>query len=255
LKRKIGILGCGWLGEPLGKNLIDLGNHVNGSTRSIERISQLKRSGILPFKIDISALSNNINSFFDIEVLIITITSKSIDDFQNLIKVVEKSTVQHVLYISSTSVYDNSNSIVTENDSTNDSNLAIIERLFIKNKNFKTTIIRFGGLFGYLRKPGNFVKPPRVLKNPEGYINLIHQDDCIGILSQIISKNVWGEIFNVCSSSHPKRKEFYQKEVFKLHGLKPEIEQNSLNNYKIISNEKLLKRLSYKFKYNDLLNL
>ena len=114
MKRKIGILGCGWLGEPLGKNLIDLGNHVNGSTRSIERISQLKQSRIRPFKIDISALSNNINSFFDVEVLIIAITSKSIDDFQNLIKVVEKSTVQHILYISSTSVYDNSNSIVTK---------------------------------------------------------------------------------------------------------------------------------------------
>ena len=53
---QISILGCGWLGFPLAKVLIEKGFSVHGSTTSTEKLSILQKSGIQAFLI---ALENN----------------------------------------------------------------------------------------------------------------------------------------------------------------------------------------------------
>ena len=119
---------------------------------------------------------------------------------------------------------------------------------------FESTVLRFGGLFGYTRKPGNFVKPGKKMENPEGFINLIHRDDCIQIIEQIILKNAWNKVLNACTDSHPTRREFYSKEAKKLG--KPEVifNEESENNYKIINSQKLKDLLGYEFIHKDLMN-
>lgn len=249
---KISILGCGWLGQSLGISLINDGYLVNGSTRSKEKLIKLKSIGIKPFIVDISKPINP--SFLDSDLLIISITSKSILTFESLITQIEFSKTKKVLFISSTSVYKNANSIITEETETNESLLSSIEKLFISNINFQTTILRFGGLFGPDRKAGNFIKTPKKIKNPEGFINLIHIDDCIGIIKKIIEMDIWNEIFNAAANDHPKRKYFYTQEILKTQGVKPQIDETSINSYKIISSEKLKKILNYKFIVDTLMD-
>lgn len=252
MKNKISILGCGWLGLPLSVSLINDGYFVNGSTRSKEKLNELKSVGISPFIIDIT--KSTISSFLSSKILIISITSKSIPDFENLIAKIELSKIKNVIFISSSSVYSNSNSIVTEETKTNNSVLSHIEKLFIFNSHFKTTILRFGGLFGYDRKPGNFIKFPKKIRNPEGYINLTHRDDCIEIIKNIIKNNIWNEIFNACASDHPKRKYFYTQEILKIQGVMPQMEANSENVFKIINSDKLKEILNYKFIVDKLMD-
>lgn len=216
LNQRISILGCGWLGKALALELINKGYEINGSTRSDLKLQELKLKGITPFIIDISDKNTEGFSFFSSDVLIIAITSKNIVDFKNLIKKIEESEVRKVLFVSSTSVYPNANKIVTEETQTNNTPLANIERLFINNPVFKSTIVRFGGLFGYDRKPGYFIKINKKIENPEGYINFIHRDDCIRIIEQVLKKDTWNTILNACTDSHPTRKEFYLKEVKKI---------------------------------------
>lgn len=238
---------------PLGKELVKLNNSVKGSTRSVNKIKKIESFGIQSYILDIADIQKNMLQFLNSEVLIINVTSKSIANFEELIQNIKASSVKEVLFISSTSVYDPSNSIITEQSITNNNLLDQIEQLFLNTLEFKTTILRFGGLFGYNRKPGNFIKPPYIIKNPEGFINLIHRDDCIQLIIEIIRQNKWNKIYNACSSDHPKRKLFYSQEVLKTHGIKPTLEENSKNYYKIISNEKIKKSLNYDFKY-DLLS-
>jgi 3-hydroxyisobutyrate dehydrogenase-like beta-hydroxyacid dehydrogenase len=52
---QISILGCGWLGLPLAKALLENGFAVKGSTTSQEKLSVLENSGIQPFLIALSA--------------------------------------------------------------------------------------------------------------------------------------------------------------------------------------------------------
>ena len=237
----------------LAFELTNKGYNVKGSATSNNNFDKLKSKLVTPFIIDIKQLKNNISSFLLSDVLIISITSKSIDDFKNLISQIENSKVRKVILISSTSVYPNANGIVTEESPIKISALTEIENLFRNNKLFQSTIIRFGGLFGYERQPGNFIKEGKKIENPEGYINFIHRDDCNQIIEKIIENNTWNKTLNACSDSHPKRREFYKKEFKKLGKPDPEFNEESLNDYKIVSSEKLKTLLDYKFKYSNLM--
>jgi len=253
LNKKISILGCGWLGMTLALELIEKGYNVSGSTTTHSKLSKLKSNGITPFVIYIGDENIDISEFLHAEILIIAIPSKNIEDFKNLIREVEKSEIHKVLFISSTSVYSNTNSIVTEETFTNNTPLASIESLFKSNPCFETTIIRFGGLFDYDRKPGNFIKSGKTVNNPEGYINLIHRDDCIQIIEQIIVKNIWNTILNACADTHPTRREFYLKEAKKLGRTHVSFNEQSENSYKIVSSQKLKNLLNYEFDYSNLM--
>lgn len=253
LNERISILGCGWLGMPLALELINKGHSVNGSTTTQNKFYQLESNAIQAFLIDIGDKNKDISDFLCSDVLIIAITSKNIEDYKILISKIEKSEVRKIIFISSTSVYPNTNGIVDEETPTLDTPLSNIEQLFISNSNFESTILRFGGLFGGDRQPGNFIKNGH-LKNPQGYINLIHQEDCIRIIEQIIKKNTWNQVLNACSDSHPMRKDFYLKEFEKLGKTNLTFEEPSDNCYKIVSSQKLKDVLNYEFKYDNLMD-
>lgn len=247
MKEKISILGCGWLGMPLASELVNSGFKVKASRRSTHKFNELKSVGVKPYQIDISNLTNACANFLNSNILIIAIPFKNIVDFKKLICQIEKSTIKKVVFISSTSVYPFTNDIVTENTLVKETPLSKIEELFRVNKNFQSTIIRFGGLFGYDRKPGNFIKPTKVIDNPEGYINLIHRDDCVAIIEKIIDKNAWGYILNACADSHPTRREFYTRQARQSNRSMPLFNEKETSQFKIIDSSKLKALLNYSF--------
>jgi nucleoside-diphosphate-sugar epimerase len=255
LKQKISLLGCGWLGMALAFELSNKGYNIKGSSTSNNNFNKLKSEGVTPFIVDIKQRERDVSDFLLSDILIIAITSKSIDDFKKLITQIEKSKLRKVIFISSTSVYPLSNEVVQEKSPTKKSALIEIEQLFRTNKVLQSTIIRFGGLFGYNRQPVNFIKPDKKIENPEGYINFIHRDDCIQIIERIIEYNIWNQTLNACADSHPKRRKFYEKEYEKIGRHGPVFNEESLNEYKIVNSEKLKTLLDYKFKYSDLMNI
>ncbi|WP_435263142.1 NAD(P)-binding domain-containing protein [Tenacibaculum sp. nBUS_03] len=249
----VSILGCGWLGKPLAINLINNGYKVKGSTTSNHKIDDFKSLKIIPFIVDI-LLDNDVDNFLDSDILIIAITSKNVIDFKRLISKIEKSPIKKVLFISSTSVYPSLNKEMREEDKTVNSPLVEIENLFLKNVNFKTTIIRFAGLYGYDRQPGNWFKD-RKIPHPKGFVNMIHQDDCILVIKKIIAEDVFGEVFNVCSNHHPTREEFYTNARKVLQKEAPVFDNSMPLKFKIINSEKVQRVLKYTFIHDNLLSI
>ncbi len=248
---KYSILGCGWLGFPLAKSFISEGFLVKGSTRSQEKFPLFKEAGILPYQIDIDA-AMYFSDFFDADVLLIMITSKSYEAYEGLVRKIEQAAIKRVLFVSSTSVYPRNNKTYTEEDETVDNLLAKVELLFTKNKNFKTTIIRFAGLYGGTRHPGNWFKG-RKIPQPKGFVNMIHRQDCINIIKMIIKKDVFGEVFNACADHHPTREEYYKAARQSINKPAPEFEESATLVYKKISPAKLITRLNYQFIHPNLL--
>ena len=253
MSKSISILGCGWLGKPLAIKLIENGFTVNGSTTTPGKFDEFKNLGITPFLISLENLDNTINQFLTSEILIIALPSKNIEGFKDLIKFIEKSPVKKVLFVSSTSVYVPNNKVVTEDSELQNSALVTIENLFKENISFRTTIVRFAGLFGYDRKPGNFFKNGRSIPNPEGFVNMIHQDDCVIILFKIIESNSWNQIYNACADTHPTRRDYYTKTKEDLGNDPPIFAETENTVFKIISNKNLKSKLNYTFKYGDLM--
>ena len=269
--KQISILGCGWLGLPLAKSLIEKGFFLNGSTTSLDKISVLKDNGINAFHIEIreSEIKGEINSFLEnSEILIIDIPPKLrgnqsenfVQKIRNLIPYIEKSTVEKVVFISSTSVYADDNSIITETTKPNPETesgkqLMEAENLFQNNPNLKTTVIRFGGLIGENRHPIHFLAGKQNLENPDAPINLIHQIDCIGIIETIIERGLrqaqsdnweWNETFNAVAPFHPTRKEYYTQKAIKLNLPLPEFAQG-ISIGKTILSDRIETVLGYQF--------
>lgn len=264
---KISVLGCGWLGLPLAKTLVDEGFDIKGSTTSEEKIPILSNLGIQPFRIAISEneISGTIAEFLQSEILIIDIPPKlrgpESENFtskiRKLISEIEISTIKKVLFISSTSVYADDNSVITEQKSPNPDHesgrqLFESETLLQQNKNFETTILRFGGLIGENRHPVKFLAGKENLENPAAPINLIHQKDCIGIVLKIIKTKKWNDVFNAAAPFHPSRKDYYSLQSKILNLPEPKFSNDKISVGKTIDVSKIISVLDYKFVFEKL---
>ena len=111
---------------------------------------------------------------------------------------------------------------------------------------FKTTVLRFGGLIGGSRNPAKSLSGKTNIATPNAPINLIHQDDCIGIITAIIEQNFWCEKINASTPFHPTRKEYYTAKAKELGLPLPEFEENNSSG-KVIDSSKLISELGYGF--------
>lgn len=246
---KISILGCGWFGLPLAKQLIASGYHVKGSTTSISKVQLLADAGIEAYRIVFEADQIEFNpAFFETELLIISIppgrNSPTAVYYPEKIMAVanaaKKHGVKQVIFISSTGVYEDGNFEVDETvipNPTSDSGKLICaaEKLLQGETAFCTTILRFAGLIG----PGRFLTKHITGKTdvPNGLapINLIHLTDCIGLTEMIISQLAFGKIYHGVSPHHPTRAKFYTKNCQAHHLAAPSFKSELLDWKKIES--------------------
>ena len=275
--KTIAILGCGWLGLPLAKLLLSKGYELKGSTTSESKLDVLKNAGILTFQIQLEAqqIIGTIEDFLkETNVLIIDIPpglrreisssleTTFVNKIRTLIPFIEKSGIKKVIFVSSTSVYADGFPIVeiTEEtipnpDTESGKQLAIVEVLLQSNLNFKTTVIRFGGLLGDDRNPAKFLAGKTNVENPDAPVNLIQREDCIGIIGSILKHSEtseqqgnWGETFNAVAPQHPTRKAYYQNKAQILNLPLPTFVEDSESKGKMISSKKVEIILWYSFK-------
>ena len=248
-------MGSGWLGLPLAHRFVALDYRVNLSTTSPERLPELAAVASEGHVVKLGTSLNSISPFLQSKTLIINITSKDISGFRDLVRAIESSRIESVLFVSSTSVYPPNNKTVTEDagNESADHPLVIIENLFRQSKQFKTTIIRFAGLIGGRRHPGRFFAEGKTIKDPDAPVNLIHLDDCLNIISQIVTDNLWGETFNACADTHPKKRDYYAWAAKQAGVPQPKFAQTNNRAFKIVNNRKLKQMLDYKFIHPDLM--
>jgi nucleoside-diphosphate-sugar epimerase len=268
--KQISILGCGWLGLPLAKAVIANGFSVKGSTTSEEKLSGLETEGIIPFLValDSKRISGAIDDFLHgSETLIIDIPPQLrgknndpstanekifVQKIKTLIPHIEKSTIENVLFVSSTSVYGKMDGTITEEtipkpDTESGKQLLEAELLLQSNPNFKTTLLRFGGLIGEDRNPVKFLAGKQNIENPDACINFIHQEDCIGIILKIIELKSWGEIYNGVSPFHPTREAYYTQKATELSLPLPAFDHSKTTVEKLVLSDKATTFLGYSF--------
>ena len=268
MSKTISILGTGWLGLPLGKFLLTKGYKVKGSTTSQHKIQQFLGLGIQPYLIDISddTIGEQGEDFFDADILIITIPPKKdiikyTMQMKSIAKAIESNTIQHIIYTSSTGVYGASIGFTNEKMLLNpikDSAKAVVKaEKILSDLNKNLTICRLAGLVGGNRNPARFLAGRQNIPNGNAPVNLVHQKDCVQVISKIIEKNIWNEVFNVCSDTHPSRSLFYTTQAQKQQLAEPTFSKDNTPSsaYKTIDNQKLKRVLNYDLIYSDLLTL
>ena len=262
--KTVSILGCGWLGLPIACKFLDLGYRVKGSTTSPHKLSELKSSNIIPYQLicnDGSIEGDYVADFFKADALVVNIPFKRdlkdpyfyVEQMKTIVPYVIAGGVRLVVFASSISVYPAHNQTAKEDDAIEPVDeraraLLKAEQVFLNDPRLKATVIRFAGLYGPQREIASFLKTGRVSsKDGNVPVNLIHLDDCAGIVTAIIQKNIAGEIINACGDAHPLRKDLYTHAAVALQIKPPVFDENEKGLYKIVSNEKVKRLLGYRF--------
>jgi nucleoside-diphosphate-sugar epimerase len=254
----VSILGCGWLGKPLGTALARAGYSVMGSTTTQEKVAVLEEAGIMAFVFDVGQLLSGGAAlpFFNSDVLVISLphgaragkAEEYVSRIHNIIAAAHRGRIKSIILISTTSVYPNFNRVVTEEDADVRNPIVQAEKI-VRESGISNTILRFAGLSGPGRHPGRFLAGRRDVSGGNVPVNLIHLDDCIEIIKRVIQNNVWNEVLNACADDHPTRKAFYTHAAMDL-GLQPPVFSDDCEaDYKIVSNERLKAVLDYTFSH------
>ncbi|MGV7107275.1 SDR family NAD(P)-dependent oxidoreductase [Flavobacterium sp. U410] len=267
MEKQISILGCGWLGFPLAEAFLAQGYSVKGSTTSVAKHELLKDKGITPYLVELkeNEVFGNFDHFLDgSQILIINFPPRfNAEEPESLVKrieaclpYIENSTIENVIFVSSTAVYPDSFPMPTIFEETvpmpnNDRGKQLLEaenRLHY-NTHFKTTILRFGGLIGEDRHPVYHLAGRKNIDNPEAPVNLIHQQDCIRLVFHIINNNLWNKRLHAAYPKHPKRKEYYTEKAKTLGLESPEFKENSISKGKYISCKFWREKYNFTFEF------
>ena len=248
-------MGCGWLGFPLAKSFIQEGYSVYGTTTSKEKLEILENEGIHAFQITLSdtEIQGSITKFLNsCETLIVNVPPKLrgkgpkvsyVGKMQVLLEHIKDSTIKQVVFVSSTSVYGDTQYRVTEEimpvpTSESGKQLIECEQLFKHQTKIDPTIVRFGGLIGPNRNPVTMLVKKKFLIDGTAPVNLIHLNDCIKILVAIVKEDQWGETFNAVHPNHPEKQHYYGAKA-KSEGLElPFYETSNHKTYKTIDSYK-----------------
>jgi nucleoside-diphosphate-sugar epimerase len=276
------IVGCGYVGLPLGAELVRRGHEVFGLRRSASADGALAAAGLTPLHADITqpATLANLPRDFDWVVNCVASGGGNVEDYrrlylqgtQNLIAWLAPGSVgvPTFVYTSSTGVYgQNDGSLVDETSPTEPASetaqvLVETERLLLKaarENNFSALILRAAGIYGpergYLLK--QFLRgEARIEGTGARTLNMIHRDDLIRAIIAALERGQPGEIYNAVDDAPVSQLEFFQWLATKLGKPLPPLEpeasvaprKRGLTN-KRVANRKLRTELSFSFTFPD----
>ncbi len=267
-KKVINLLGCGWLGYPLALDLISRGFIVKGSTTSPEKIPVLKASGIDPILVQFDQYhpEPDLTELLDGDILIVSVPPgrrnvEGPDNYKRMGEILSSqipgSSISKLIFISSTSVYSDSNSVLTESSeispqTTSGKIIAEIEKSLLALP-IQVIILRLAGLFGPGRSPGRFFSGKTNIPNGFAPVNMIHQEEAISLINSLIDSNTSKGIYIGSTPSHPTKEEFYTLATRLDKLTEPEFIAEKLN-WKIVESERVEKELGFSYRFPNLLD-
>lgn len=212
------IVGCGYVGVPLGAELARQGHEVFGVRRGPDGEAELQAAGIKPLIADITKPEDlaKLPCPFDWVVNCVSSSKGGVEEYRqvylqgtrNLIHWLAAAPPRKFVYTSSTSVYGQTDgSPVKENSPTEpasetsrvlvDTEKALLEAA--QQSKFPAVILRVAGIYG----PGRGHLFLQYLKNEaripgqgERIINMIHRDDLVTVIIAALKSGRPGEIYN-----------------------------------------------------------
>jgi nucleoside-diphosphate-sugar epimerase len=271
------IVGCGYVGVPLGAELVRLGHEVFGLRRSAVAENELKAAGIKPLVADITRPETLATLPRDFDWVVNCVAAGGgaenyrrvyLEGTRNLIEWLAPNPPKKFIYTSSTSVYaQNDGSQVTESSPTEP--LAETSKILVETekvlldaavqKNFPAVILRVAGIYGPDR--GHWFKQflkdtAQIGGDGARFLNMIHRDDLIGCIIAALKNGRAGEIYNAMDDEPVSQLHFFQwlaQAVDK--PLPPSAPENPGENRKRVatnkrvSNRKLKMELGHPLKY------
>ena len=272
------IVGCGYVGLPLGAELVRLGHEVAGLRRQASAENELKAAGIRPLVGDVTRPESlaRLPHAFDWVVNCVASGGGTAEEYRriylqgtrHLMEWLSATPPQKFVYTGSTSVYGQTDgSPVKETSPTEPvvetaKVLRETEKLLLTaagERKFPAVILRVAGIYGPDRGHAfkQFLKnEARIEGDGSRFLNMIHRDDLIGCLIAVLKSGRAGEIYNTVDDEPVTQANFFQwlaEELGKapppMVPENPEADRKRGVTNKRVSNRKLKMELGHQFKY------
>jgi len=246
---KIAVIGCGWLGFPLARELANNSFEILGSSRDERRFSELKNANIEPFiydSINNTQLPQNVKQA---DWVIICFPPKGAKDYADQIKATidQLNDGVKIIFTSSTGVYPNTASTLNEEAEIIPDHIVYLAEEVIRHSGKRHVILRLAGLIGPNRHPVRFLSG-REIENGEHPVNLIQLTDIIEAVKTIISADKINVTYNICGPEHPTKKVYYTQIAKEMELAPPIFIVDTDSNGKVIDGSKITKELNFNYK-------
>jgi nucleoside-diphosphate-sugar epimerase len=269
------IVGCGYVGTALGRELVQQGHQVWGLRRTPAN-EELTAAGIFPLTADITQPESlePLPKNWDWVVNCISASGGGAEDYRriylegsrNLLAWLAASPPQKLVYTSSTGVYGQDDGSVVDESSptlpTTQTGVVLVEteRLWLQaaeQSGFPAVILRVAGIYG----PGRgywlkqFLAGTAVVDTGPRKLNMIHRDDVAGAIYAALMRGQPGHVYNVSDSESPTQFELFRWLAARLNRPMPTTlpqaadQRRRTATNKIVSNQRLRAKLGYRLKY------
>lgn len=278
LPMRVLIIGCGYVGLPLGKALAEAGHEVFGMRRSEENKQAMKDAGITPIIADLTmpGILPLLPGPFDWVVNLVSSSQGGPEEYRQvylegtraLISWMRDTPPQKFVYTSSTSVYGQTDgSQVKENAFTQPTTetgkiLVETEKLLLEAaQRYKVpaVILRAAGIYGpdrghlflqYLREEA------KMDGDGSRILNMIHVDDLVGVIMAALKAGRPGDVYNAVDDEPISQLHFFRWLSETLGQAMPPSasaeetakRKRGVTSKKVV-NRKLTMELGYRFKY------
>lgn len=272
------IVGCGYVGLPLGVELVKQGHEVFGLRRSSAGDAELTAAGLKPLTADITRPGDlaQLSGPFDWVVNTVSSTKGGVEEYQqvylagtrHLVDWLAPMGLKKFVYTSSTSVYGQTDgSVVKESSPTEPASptsklLVETEKVLLdaaQAKKFPAVILRVAGIYGperghlflqYLRNEA------RISGKGDRLLNMIHRDDLVNVIIAALKNGRPGEVYNAVDDEPVAQIHFFRWLSESLGKWMPPVateEENAQRKrgltQKKVSNRKLKMELGVQLKY------
>lgn len=256
LPNRVLILGCGFVGEEFAGAMKLRGYEVWVTTTSEEKRLQLSEQGFQAALLDLDAEvgldASGLPIEFDFVLNSIPASSRNSEEvltkrFDILKRLLESLNYRKHIYLSSIGIYPDMDGLFDECWLDNlDNRLLFAEQLMQQLDN--TLIYRLGGLFGKSRIFAKYFSG-KVCQTGNQPANFVHLADVVNLLVLGFEKLEPGEVFNIVAPEHPKKKAVILASASKYGYAGPSSFESGLNVQKVVSGQKIIDQLQYRYRY------
>lgn len=272
------IVGCGYVGLPLGAELVRLGHEVFGLRRSPAGAAELTAAGLHPLVADITQPADlaALPGPFDWVVNTVSSSKGGVEEYRevylqgtrHLIEWLAPTPLKKYVFTSSTSVYGQTDGSLVKESSfarpESETSQVLVETenhllAATRVKKFPAVILRVAGIYGperghlfqqYLKSEA------RIAGDGSRLLNMIHRDDVVGSIIAALKSGRPGEIYNAVDDEPVTQLHFFRWLADMLGKWMPPFATEAENaqrkrglTHKKVSNRRLKMELGYTFKY------
>jgi nucleoside-diphosphate-sugar epimerase len=213
-RTRVAVLGCGYVGLELARQLVDRGREVVGVRRSPDGLARVREAGAEPVGADVTD-AGSLAAVPDVDAVVFAASSggRDADAAREVYVDGLRTAIDHfcsrpdpperVVYTSSTGVYGDHGGDWVDEETPLDPGtdraavLAEAERTALERPSgdCEGTVARFAGLYG----PDRY-RLERYVEGPvtDGYLNMVHRDDAAGAVRHLLDGDrARGAVVNV----------------------------------------------------------